>query len=53
MYVFPFFQNSDFSKFISKCQKEILRCAPLSSHVCDFWGFFCLDMLVHLSSIVF
>ena len=37
--VFPFFQNSHFSgfsKFINKCQKEILRCAPLSSNVCDF-----------------
>ena len=25
-----------FFKFISKYQKDILRCAPLSSHVCDF-----------------
>ena len=25
-----------FSKFTSKCQKEILRCAPPSSHVCHF-----------------
>ena len=36
---FSFFQNSDFlgfSKFINKCQKEILRCAPPSSHECDF-----------------
>ena len=36
---FSIFQNSDFSgfsKFINKCQKEILRCAPPSSHVCDF-----------------
>ena len=35
---FSLFQNSDFSgfsKFIYKCQKEILRCAP-PSHVCDF-----------------
>ena len=23
-------------KFMNKCQKEILRCAPPSSHVCDF-----------------
>ena len=23
-------------KFINECQKEILRCAPPSSHVCDF-----------------
>ena len=39
IYVFPFFQNSDFSgfsKFINKCQKEVLRFAPPSSHVCDF-----------------
>ena len=25
-----------FFKFINKCQKEILRCVPPSSHVCDF-----------------
>ena len=34
-----FFKNSDFSgfsKFINKCQKEILRCASPCSHVCDF-----------------
>ena len=38
--IFSFFQKSDFSgfsKFINKCQKEILRCAPPSSHVCDFF----------------
>ena len=37
---FSFFQKSDFSafsKFINKCQKEILRCVPPSSHVCDFF----------------
>ena len=37
---FSFFQKSDFSgfsKFINKCQKEILRCAPPSSYVCDFF----------------
>ena len=37
---FSFFQKSDFSgfsKFINKCQKIILRCAPPSSHVCDFF----------------
>ena len=36
---FLFLQNSDFSdfsKYINKCQKQILRCAPPSSHVCDF-----------------
>ena len=27
-----------FFKFISKCQKEIMRCAPLSSHMCDFFN---------------
>ena len=35
---FSFFQSSGFlgfPKFINKCQKEILRCAPTSSHVCD------------------
>ena len=30
---------SGFSKFINKCQKEILRCAPPSSHVCHFISF--------------
>ena len=30
-----FFNNYLFFKFISKCQKESLRCAP-PSHVCDF-----------------
>ena len=36
---FSFFQYSafsGFSKFINKCQKEILRCVSPSSHVCDF-----------------
>ena len=47
-FFFSFFQNSDFlgfSKFISKCQKEILRCAPPSSHVCDFFSYFYLCSL--------
>ena len=38
-FFFLFLQNSDFSdfsKYINKCQKQILRCAPPSSHVCDF-----------------
>ena len=38
-FFFFFFQNFDFSgfsKLIKKCQKELLRCAPPSSHVCDF-----------------
>ena len=37
---FSFFQKfgfSGFSKLINKCQKENLRCAPPSSHVCDFF----------------
>ena len=37
---FSFFLKSDFStfsKFINKRQKEILRCAPPSLHVCDFF----------------
>ena len=36
---FSLFQKSNlsgFSKFINKCQKEILRCVPPSSHVCVF-----------------
>ena len=33
-----FFNNYLFSKFINKCQKEILRCAPPSSQVCDFFS---------------
>ena len=32
-----FFDNYLFFKFINKCQKEILRCAPPSSHVYDFY----------------
>ena len=32
-----FFNHYLFFKFINKCQKEILRCAPTSSHVCDFF----------------
>ena len=38
---FSFFQNSDFlgfSKVIIRCSKEILRCAPPSLHVCDFFS---------------
>ena len=40
-FFFSFFQNSDFSgfsKFINKCQKEILRCALPSSHVCELFN---------------
>ena len=33
---FNSFFNNLFFKFINKCQKEIVRCPPLSSHVCDF-----------------
>ena len=32
-----FFNNYLFFKFINKWQNEILRCAPPSSHVCDFF----------------
>ena len=32
-----FFYTYLFFKFINKCQKEILRCTPPSSHVCDFY----------------
>ena len=38
---FLFFRNSNFlgfSKFISKCLKEILRCPSPSLHVCDFFS---------------
>ena len=31
-----FFNKQLFFKFINKWQKEILRCAPPSSHACDF-----------------
>ena len=31
------FNHYLFFKFINKCQKEILRCAPPSSHLCDFF----------------
>ena len=37
---FLFFQKSDFSgfsKFISEWQKEIMRCAQTSSHLCNFY----------------
>ena len=35
-----------FFKFINKCHKEILRCAPSSSHVCDFYfRYVCLNDL--------
>ena len=37
---FNIFLNNDlFFKVIDKCQKEILRCAPPSSHVCNFQRF--------------
>ena len=32
-----FFNNCLFFKFINKCKREILRCTPSSSHVCDFF----------------
>ena len=39
-FFFSFFHNSDFSgfsKFINKDQKEIMRLAPPSSYMCDFF----------------
>ena len=39
--IFSCFQKSDFwsfSKFMNKCQKKILRCAPPFSHVGDFFA---------------
>ena len=42
-----------FFKFINKCQKEILRCVPPSSHVWDFYyslSFFIFDLLLVLIS---
>ena len=45
---FSFFQNTDFlgfSKLINKCQKEILKCAPASLHVCNFC--FNVKLFVH------
>ena len=51
-FFFSFFQNSDFfgfSKFINKCQNEIMRCAPPSSYVCDFsYILFSLKKGVHM-----
>ena len=47
---FLFFQKSDFSgfsKFINKCQKEILRCAPLSSDVFDFFNTWMIVVLFY------
>ena len=35
-----FFNKYFFFKFINKCQKEILKCGPRSSYVCDFFFFF-------------
>ena len=31
-----YFNKWLFFKFINKCQKQILRCPPSSSHACDF-----------------
>ena len=44
-----FLNNSLFFKFINKCQKEILVCAPPSSHVCDFYFFVFLSLLMSQS----
>ena len=37
-FIFPKFWFLGFSKSINKCQKEILRCAPPSSHMHDFFS---------------
>ena len=37
-FFFPNFYFSGFLKFINKCQKEILRCALPSSHVCELFN---------------
>ena len=42
-----FGDSSRFSKFINKYQKEILRCAPPSSYVCEF--FYYIDLLLFLN----
>ena len=42
-----FFNNNLFFKFINKCQKEILRCAPPSSHVCDFLVYYLIHMNIY------
>ena len=47
-HVNSFLSNYLFSKFINKCQKEILRCAPPSLHVCNFY-FFCVHEFVSVS----
>ena len=55
LFCFHFFQNSDFSgfsKFINECQKEILSCAPPSSHLCDFWyTVLYLLLIINLSTV--
>ena len=40
-----FFSNYLFFKFINKCQKEILRCVPPSSHMRDFCYIFTVTVL--------
>ena len=35
-FIFSKFCFFGFSKFTNKCQKQIMRCAPPSSHLCDF-----------------
>ena len=35
---FFIFSKFSFFSFISKCQKELLRCAPPFSYVCDFFS---------------
>ena len=49
---FHFFKSDflDFSKFINKFLKKILRCAPPSLHMCDF---FCETMTYFVSKYQF
>ena len=42
-----FFNNYLFFKFINKCQKEILRCALPSSHMCDFLQIYRCPYYIH------
>ena len=48
-----------FQKLINKCQKEILRCVPPSSHVYDFFVYYSFDyprwqyLLLNFRNIIF
>ena len=45
------FNNDLFFNFINKCWKEIQRCVPPSSHVCDFLKIFLFTYILEDSSI--